>query len=140
MRAAPRNNEGKQQQDWRLVFVDTPETFQIIDCVDELTSTKDCLHRDLLSRSIRVAACLPEIGHEVRLGRVQTGHRVGRLSECPKSDAATTWTAQHHERREVKQQQDWRLVFVNRTDTYRITDCLDEGMGENVVLTGMSCP
>ena len=52
VRVAPRNNEVKQQQDWRLVFVDRPETFQIIDCLDELMSERDCFHR-----SICVAAC-----------------------------------------------------------------------------------
>ena len=46
VRVALRKKEVKQQQDWRFVFVQRPETF----------------HKDLLSRSICVAVCLPEIG------------------------------------------------------------------------------
>ena len=70
---APRENEVKQQQDWRLVFVDRPEIFQIIDCMDELMTTGEYFHRDLLSRSICVAVCLPELSEEVRLRSVQAG-------------------------------------------------------------------
>ena len=70
----------KQQQDWRLVFGQRLETFQITDCLDELMSTRERLHRDLLSRSICVTACSPEISHEVRLRKVQTGPELGWTS------------------------------------------------------------
>ena len=38
--AAPRKNEVNQQQDWRLVFVDRPETEQITDCLDAFCSAR----------------------------------------------------------------------------------------------------
>ena len=41
VRVAPRKNEVKQQQDWRFVFVDRLETFQIIDCLDKLVSSRE---------------------------------------------------------------------------------------------------
>ena len=113
VRVAPRKNEVKQQQDWRLVFVDRPETFQIIDCMDELTSTRECFHRDLLSRSTCVAACLPEIGHEVRLRSVQTGPASLAPVRVPKAGSSDNVVRVAPRTNKVKQLHDWRLVFVD---------------------------
>ena len=80
---APRKNEVKQQQDWRLVFVDRPETYQITDCLDELLFGEDIGYDfDLLSRSICASGsgCLSEVRHEVRLRKVQTGPGLGMAS------------------------------------------------------------
>ena len=130
---APRKNEVKQQQDWRLVFVDRPETFQIIDCLDELMNTRECFHRDLLSRSICVAACLPEISQEVvRLRSIQAGPASLVPERVPKAGSKDSVVRLAPRSNEVKQQQDWRLVFVDRPETNGITDRLDELMGENV--------
>ena len=95
-------------------------------------SAKDCFHRDLLSRSICVAACLPEIGHEVRLRSVQTGPASLAPERVPKVGSSDIVVRVAQRTNEVKQQQDWSLVFVDRPETYRITDCLDELTGENV--------
>ena len=130
--AAPRENEVKQQQDWRLVFVDRPETFQIVGCMDELMNTRECFHRDLLSRSICVAASLPEISPEVRLRSVQAGPAILASERVPKAGSKDSVVRLAPRRNEVKQQQDWRLVFVDRPETCGITDRLDELMGENV--------
>ena len=78
MRAAPRKNEVKQQQDWRSVFVDRLETYGITDRLDELMGENVGFDRDLMSRSI--CACLSEISPEVRLRRVQTGPELGMAS------------------------------------------------------------
>ena len=87
VRAAPRKNEVKHQQDWRLVFVDRPETCQSIDCLDELMGD-DCWDRDLLSMSISASVCLPSINHEVRLRKAQIGPEFGMaLEEDVSSDS-----------------------------------------------------
>ena len=106
-----------------------PETFQIIDCLDELMGVKDCLHRDLLSRNLCVAACLPDISHEVRLRSVQTGPANVALERVPRVGRSDTGVRAPPRTNEVKQQLDWRLVFVDRPGTYRTTDCLDETHG-----------
>ena len=129
---APRENEVKQQQDWRLVFVDRPETEQIIDCMDEFMTTRECFHKDLLSRSICVAACLLELSHEVHLRSVQAGPANLALERVPKAGNEDSVVRLAPRTNEVKQQQDRRLVFVDRPETYGITDRLDELMGENV--------
>ena len=50
---APRKNEVKQQQDWRMVCVDIPETCQITNCLAEILFGEDTGYDfDLLSRSI----------------------------------------------------------------------------------------
>ena len=41
VRVAPRMNVVKQQQDWMLVFVDRPETYQITNCLDEILCGED---------------------------------------------------------------------------------------------------
>ena len=63
LRGAPRKNEVKQQQDWRLVFVDRQNTNRITDCLDELMGEKFGFDRDLLSMSITAAAYSPVISH-----------------------------------------------------------------------------
>ena len=126
-----------------MVFVDRPESFQIIDDLDELKSTKDCFHRDLLSRCTCVAACLPESGHEVRLRSVvQTGPARLAAERVPKAGSSDSVVREAPRTNEVKQQQDWRLVFVDRRETYRITDCLGELTGGNVGLDRdlLCCP
>ena len=80
VRVAPRTTEVKQQEDWRLVFVDRPETHQITDCLDELVGENVGFDRDLLSMRITAAACLPVISHEVRLRKVQAGPDLGWAS------------------------------------------------------------
>ena len=80
VRVALRTSEAKQQRDWRLVFVDRPETYRITDCLDELMGENVGFDRDLMSRSITPAACLPAISHEVRLCEVQAGPELGRAS------------------------------------------------------------
>ena len=106
--------------------MDRPETFQIIDCLDELVNTRECFHRDLLSRSICVAACLPEISHDARLQCVQTGPASLAPERVPKAGSKVNVVRVAPRTTEVKQQQDWRLVFVDRPETFKIIDCLDE--------------
>ena len=113
--------------------MDRPETFQIIDCMDELMTTRECFHRDLLSRSICVAACLPELSHEVRLRSVQTGPASSAPERVPKARSKDSVVRLAPRATEVTQQ-DWRLVFVDRPETYGITERLDELMRENVAL------
>ena len=77
VRVAPRKTEVKQQQDWKLVFVDRLETYRITDCLDDLMFDDNIgFDRDTLSRSI-CCGCLSEVSHEVRLRRVQTGPELG---------------------------------------------------------------
>ena len=140
VRVAPRKNEVKQQQDWRLVFVDRPETFQIIDCLDELMSTRECFHRDLLSRSMCVAACLPEISHEVRLRSVQTEQASLAPERVPEAGSKDNVVRVAPRTTEVKQQQDLRLVFVDRPETYRIIDCWTTSWVRTLALTEICCP
>ena len=71
---ATRENEVKQQQDWRLVFVDRPETYGITDRLDELMGENVGFDRGAS------CACLSEISPEVRLRRVQTGPELGMAS------------------------------------------------------------
>ena len=95
-------------------------------------SPRECFNRDLLSRSICVAACLAEISHEVRLRSVQTGPASLAPERVSNAGSIVNVVRVAPRTTEVKQQ-DWRLVFVDRPETYRITDCLDELMlGENV--------
>ena len=70
----------KQQQDWRLVFVDRAETYRITDCLDELMGENVGFDRDLLSGNICAFGGLPEVSHEVRLRKVQTGLELGWAS------------------------------------------------------------
>ena len=131
LRVSPKN-EVKQQQDWRLVFVDRLETFQIIDCLRELMSTRECFHGDLLSRSICVAACLPETqprgaSAECSDWASELGAGAGDQSRRQRQCGLRSTTI---ERSEAAAR--LRLVFVDRPETYRITDCLDELTGENV--------
>ena len=83
VRVAPRMNVVKQQQDWMLVFVDRPETYQITNCLDEILFGEDIGYDfDLLSRSICASGggCSSEVSHEVRLRKVQTGPELGMAS------------------------------------------------------------
>ena len=66
VRVAPRKNDVRQQQDWRLVFVDRPESYRITDCLDELVGENVGVDRGLLSRSICASGSLLEVSHEVR--------------------------------------------------------------------------
>ena len=50
----------------------------------------------------------------------------------PKSECSDSEVRVAPCKNDVKQQQDWRPVFVDRPGTYGITDDLDELMGENV--------
>ena len=129
---APREYEVKQQQDWRLFCVDRLETFQIIDCMDELMTTRECFHRDLLSRSICVAAWLLEVSQKVRLRSVQAGPASLNRERLPKARSKDSVVRLAPRTNEAKQQQDWRLVFVDRREACGITDRLDELMGEKV--------
>ena len=121
-----------------MIFVDSPETFQIIDCLDELMSTKDCFQRDLLSRSICVATCLPEICHEVRLRSVQTGAASLTSERVPKVGRSDNVLRAAPRTNEVKQQQDWRLLFVDRRECFRITDCLHRDL-LSMSMTAATC-
>ena len=83
VRVAPQKNDVKQQQDWRLVFVDRPETEQITECLDDLLFGESIgFDRDTLSKSICTSGggCLSEVSHEVRLRKVQTGPELGMAS------------------------------------------------------------
>ena len=83
VRVAPRKNEVKQQQGWRLVFVDRPETYQITNCLDEILFGEDIGYDfDPLSRSICASGsgCLSGVSHEVRLRKVQTAPALGMAS------------------------------------------------------------
>ena len=95
-------------------------------------TTRECFHRDLLSRRICVAACLPELSQEVRLRSVQAGPSSLAPERVPKAGSKDNVVRLAPRTDEVKQQQDWRLVFVDRPETYGITDRLDELMGESV--------
>ena len=53
---APRKNEVKQQQDWRLFFVDRPETCGITDRLDELMSENVDFDRALPAKPARAHA------------------------------------------------------------------------------------
>ena len=78
VRLAPREDERNQHQDWRLVFVDRPETEQITDCLDDVMFDENIgFDRDTLSRSIcaSVGGC-----YEVCLRKVQTGPELGMAS------------------------------------------------------------
>ena len=80
VRVAPRTTEVKEQQDWKLVFVDRQETYRITDCLDDLMGENVGFDRDLLSRSICATGGLPEVSHEVRLRKVQTRPELGWAS------------------------------------------------------------
>ena len=98
---------------------------------NELMNTRECFQRDLLSRSFCVAACLLETSREVRLRSVQTGPASSAPERVAEARSKGNVVRVAPRTTEVKQQQDWRLVFVDRPETYQITDC-DELMGENV--------
>ena len=64
VRVAPRKNEVKQQQDWRLVFVDRPETYQITNCLDDILFGENSGYDfDLLSRGAAKGPDRTRIGH-----------------------------------------------------------------------------
>ena len=127
---APRTNEVKQQQDWRLVFVDRPETERITDCLDELMFGDNIGNdRDLLSRSICASAggCMSEVSHEVRLRKVQTVPEFGmaclaqriaqeevpsdsECSRCPGDDQ--TCRCFHKGRQEINRRRELRRACL----------------------------
>ena len=98
---------------------------------NELMNTRECFQRDLLSRSFCVAACLLETSREVRLRSVQTGPASSAPERVAEARSKGNVVRVAPRTTEVKQQQDWRLVFVDRPETYQITDC-GELMVENV--------
>ena len=66
-----RKNEVKQQQDWRLVFLDRPETYRITDCLDELSVRTLALTEICCPGVICATGGLSVVSHEVRLRKVQ---------------------------------------------------------------------
>ena len=83
VQVAPREEQVKQQQDWRMLFVDRPATEHIIERLDEFVSVYAGLGRDGLSRRIcMLNAIRPDISLKVWLRRVQTGPELGMASRA----------------------------------------------------------
>ena len=77
---APRKNEVKQQQDWRLVFVDRPETEQITDYLD------DFLFGVNIGFDLRAGACpksAPRFRVQTRAVRSGNSHVTSRPVSFP---------------------------------------------------------
>ena len=82
---APRERVAKQQQDWRLIFVDRPEIETITELLDDFLSVSAGIYTDGLSRSICMLAVIrPNISLKVRLRRVQSGPELGMAIRAQK--------------------------------------------------------
>ena len=83
VQVAPREEQVKQQQDWRMLFVDRPATEHTIERLDEFVSVYAGLGTDGLSRRIcMLNAIRPDISLKVWLRKVQTGPELGMASRA----------------------------------------------------------